>query len=90
MHAWHSWMSCVTSRGCKLGFQTIGSLITLKIHVRSFIWKISEAFIHNHSVKCLASTMISWTGSYSWQFFKVCTAYATYGLLDHLYEMCSL
>ena len=83
-------MSCVTSRVCNLGSRTIGGLITLKIHVCSFVWKFSEAFIHNHPVKCLASAMISWTGSYSRQFFKACTAYATCGLLDHVYEMCSV
>ena len=37
----------------------------------------------------LASPMISSTGSYSWQ-FKVCTAYATCGLLDLVYELCSV
>jgi len=34
--------------------------------------------------------MISSTGSYSWQFFYVCTACATCGLLDLVYEMCSV
>ena len=33
--------------------------------------------------------MIS-TGSYSWQLFKVCTAYGTGGLLDLVYEICSV
>jgi len=42
------------------------------------------------SVKGLASPMISSAGSYTWQSFKVCTAYATCGLLELVCEMCLL
>ena len=67
MHAWHSWMSWVTSSGCRLGTWIIGCWIHLKIHVCNCIWKFSVAFIRDHSVMCWASPMISSTGSYSWQ-----------------------
>jgi hypothetical protein len=65
MRAWPSWMSCVTSSGCRLDSWIIGGLITLKIHLCSCVWNLSEAFIHSHSVKRVASAMISSTGSYS-------------------------
>ena len=81
MHAWQRWMSCVTSSGCRPDSQIIGSLITLNTHLCNCMWKFLEAFIHDHFVKCWASAMISSTGSYSWQFFKLCTAYATCWIL---------
>ena len=40
-------MSCVTSSGCRLGSQIIGSLITLKIHLCNCILKFCEAFIND-------------------------------------------
>jgi hypothetical protein len=51
-------------------------------------------FIRNSSFtllgKVLASFMISSTGPYLWLLFKMCSAYASCGLLDLAYVMCSL
>jgi hypothetical protein len=83
--AWHGWMSCITSSVCWLGFLIIGGFLTLTVYLCHCIWKCSDL-----SVKGFASPMISSTGSYSWQLFKVCIAYVTCGLMDLVYEMCSL
>jgi len=53
MHAWHSWMSCITSSGCRLGSQIVGGLITLTVCLSKCIWKLSEAFILRPFVKGL-------------------------------------
>jgi len=44
-YGWHSWVSCVTSSVCRLGFLIIGDLPTLTVHLCKCIWKFSEAFI---------------------------------------------
>ena len=64
-------MSCATLSGCRLGSRITGGLITLKIHLCNCIREFSEAYIHDDSVKCWASSMISSAGSYSWQFLEV-------------------
>jgi hypothetical protein len=40
-----SWLSCMTSSGCRLVSLIIGGLITLTVHLCNCIWKFSEAFI---------------------------------------------
>jgi len=90
LYAWHTWMSCVTSSVCRLGTLIIGGFLTLTVHLCKCIWKFSEAVILRPSVKGLASPMISSPGSYAWQLFTVCTAYATCGLFDLVYEICSV